>query len=256
MKYPGSASENLNYYDQFNPEFKEKYEQLETIVGKVIGGKLIFKLGRHKYEYNLQSVKDLSLTSWLKEFLASNWFTSAKVSRFTFYNPKLYQWKVVDVIYHLENGKLKIYWAAEQWILEKFEKPKVVNLDFRYQVGMNIAKLLKLKDFKIKVDGNQITIFQEKIHSHHKTYKKWIFKFELDWGRKVEIKPILQIYLWGNGGLIKTPHGKILGRIECYGNDCVILNVKGQIVSSFSHKTRIKLDLPALNTKLIIDFKK
>jgi hypothetical protein len=56
--------------------------------------------------------------------------------------------------------------------LEKFEKPKVVNLDFRYQVGMNIAKLLKLKDFKIKVDGNQITIFQEKIHSHHKTYKK------------------------------------------------------------------------------------
>jgi phospholipase C len=63
MRYPGSASENLNYYDQFNPEFKEKYEQLETIVGKVIGGKLIFKLGRHKYEYNLQSVKDLSLTS-------------------------------------------------------------------------------------------------------------------------------------------------------------------------------------------------
>jgi hypothetical protein len=78
----------------------------------------------------------------------------------------------------------------------------------------------------------------------------------LDWGRKVEIKPVLQIYLWGNGGLIKTPKGKILGRIECYGNDCVILNVKGQIVFSFLHKTRIKLDLPVLNTKLIIDFKK
>jgi len=56
--------------------------------------------------------------------------------------------------------------------LEKFEKPKVVNLDFRYQVGMNIAKLLKLKDFKIKVDENKIILYQETFHSHHKTYKK------------------------------------------------------------------------------------
>jgi len=179
--YPGCESENLSYYGQFDSTVKEKwkesYEKLPSIWQFLRWWMMDFNFGRHTYKYQLVKVKDLQPDSNLLDFLSKNWFDVSnvyKVSQLTFYNKKLYQGKYLFLIYKIQNWKLKIYWAIDSnENVEKFARPLEFSLDFKINLGKQIAKLLWCKNCGIKVDWNQILIYKKEVKEHYKTYKKW-----------------------------------------------------------------------------------
>ncbi len=258
--YPGCESENLSYYDQFDSTVKEKwkesYEKLPSIWQFLKWWMMDFNFGRHTYKYQLIKVKDLQPDSKLLDFLSKNWFDVSnvyKVSQLTFYNKKLYQGKYLFLIYKIQNWKLKIYWAIDSnENVEKFARPLEFSLDFKINLGKQIAKLLWCKNCGIKVDWNQILIYKKEVKEHHKTYKKWIFRFDLEWWKKVKYKPVWQIVLGNYWWLIKNATWQVIWRLENYGNEWLVLNTRWQIVANLKNERVVNLNLPELqmNVKL------
>jgi len=261
--YPGCESENLNYYEQFNPAVKEKwkesYEKLPSIWQFLKWWLMEFNFGGHTYKYQLIKIKDLQPDSKLLDFLSQNWFDVNKiykVSQLTFYNKRLYQWKYLFLIYKIQNWKLKIYGAIDSnENIEKFTRPLEYSLDIKYSLWEKIAKLLWCNNCKVKIDWNQILIYKKEIKEHHRTYKKWFIQLDLEWWKKVKYKPVWQILLWPYGGLIKNTKWQVIWRLENYGNEWVVVNTNWKIVANFKNETIVNLNLPELQMDVKLKLK-